>query len=171
MVENRFKLSGTLYGKEVETIAGKKDPTASYQKYLITLEVKIAGNRNIKGEEKWITTTQLPQFEVFNPRFDLEYYSVGDQVEVEFALEGKEYTRKKGEHAGEKAIMTKLSLLSIKHEDIQTKKDNKVRVTAMSDIDKIAEPPIEFDDPFPEVKTNMSPLKIDIEEDDSDLPF
>ena len=169
MTENRFKLSGTLYGKEVETIAGKKDPTASYQKYLITLEVKIAGNRNIKGEEKWITTTQLPQFEVFNPRFDLEYYSVGDQVEIEFALEGKEYTRKKGEHAGEKAIMTKLSLLSIKHEDIQVKRDNKVKVTAMSDIDTIGNP-LE-DNPFPDVKTNMNPLKIDIEEDDSDLPF
>ena len=179
MAKNNFKIQGVLYAKDLMVIKGKKDPTKEYPKYTITLEVKSAGERNIGGQDKYITTTQLPQFEIFNPRFDMNSYYIGDEIEINFYLEGKEYVRKKGEQAGEKAIMSKNVIIDMKHADKQVNKtakdsklsfDNKIPVTAMSDIDKIGEPP--EDDPFPEVKTNMVKPKIDVDDDDSDgLPF
>ena len=99
-------------------------------------------------------------------------------VEISFYIEGKEFTKKDGS----KGFFNKNVIIDMKHADKQVKKttkdsklsfedDNKIPVTAMSDIDKIAEPPEE--NPFPDVVTNTNPVKIDANDDmaDDDMPF
>ena len=166
--ENKFKVRGVIYSKNTETVQGKKDPTQSYQKLHLVLEVKEKGYKKRGEKDSFVTTTNLIKFECFSPRFDVANFYKLDPVEIDFYIEGKEYIKKQGDRKGEKMLFNKNVITDIRHVDIQVGSDNKVKMTALSDIDKIADPL--GDDPFPEVKTNMNPLKLDLEDDD-DLPF
>ena len=168
--ENKFKVRGVIYSKNTETVQGKKDPTQSYQKLHLVLEVKEKGYKKRGEKDSFVTTTNLIKFECFSPRFDVANFYKLDPVEIDFYIEGKEYIKKQGDRKGEKMLFNKNVITDIRHVDIQVGSDNKIKMTALSDIDKIADPLV--DDPFPEVKTNMNPLKIDTEDDyDDQLPF
>ena len=165
--ENKFKIKGVIYSKKLEIVAGVKDPAKTYQKLHIVLEVKEKGYKKRGDKDSFVSTTNLIKFECFSPRFDVENYYKLDPVEISFYIEGKEFVRKSGPNEGEKGLFNKNIITDIKHVDIDVKDDNKITITAMSDIDKIAEPP--EDNPFPEVKTNMNPLRIDMGDDE--MPF
>lgn len=110
--ENSFTIKGTIYKKETQTIIGKKDPSQTYEKTLLTLEVK--SGREVKEGDKtnYRTTTNLPQIEFFG--INLDDYSQGDFVQVNFYLSGKEFTRKDGT----KGIITKPAGTYIKFADL-----------------------------------------------------
>jgi len=174
--ENKFKIRGVVYSIDTETINGVKDPTQSYPKLKLTLEVKDKGYKKRGESEHFVTTTNLIIFECFNPRFETDIFCKGDIVEIDFFIEGKEFVRKTGNRAGEKDLFNKHVITSIKHVDLDTKIDfrggNKKKVSAMSDINKIGDPP--EDNPFPDVVTNMVRPKTDDDDDDNDndpLPF
>jgi len=163
--ENKFKVKGVIYSKRFETVAGVKDPAKTYQKLHIVLEVKEKGYKKRGDKDSFVSTTNLIKFECFSPRFDVDNYYKLDPVEISFYIEGKEFDKKDGT----KGLFNKNVITDIMHVDIDVKKDNKIPITSMSNIDTIADPPEVEDDPFAGVDTNMNPLKID--EDDDDLPF
>ena len=168
--ENEFKVKGVIYSKVMETITGVKDPTQSYQKVLITLEVKSRGYQKRGETEFYGGSTNLLQFECFNPRFEVDDFYKDGIVEIAFFIEGKEYIRKKGDRIGEKGLFNKNVITAIKMLDKEGTRDNKIPVTAMSDIDTIGEPPKEKD-VFSGEGTNMVPPIVDDDIDNDPLPF
>ena len=175
--ENRFKIKGVIFSVGMqEDIRGTKDPTKTYRRFMLTLEVKSTGYKKRGDKQQYGQETHYIKFERFEPRFDTDLYNKEDPVEIDFYIEGKPYKKTKGDNKGEEALWNKNIITKIKHLDRQVAKtgnmdfqDNKITVTSMSDINTIGDPPKDLDDPFSEVKTNINPLKIDIEEDD--LPF
>jgi hypothetical protein len=148
MSNNNYPIKGTIYNIEVETIQGKKKPGETYQKYLITLEVK--DSREITYKDKkteedktgYKAMMELPQFEWFNPKGDVTQFTIGDFVEIRFYLSGKEYTRRTGEKAGTKGIMTKNIITHMGFADIPITGEHnnhkgKVKVDAMSDVEEL----------------------------------
>jgi len=163
--ENKFKVRGVIYSKHMETVQGVKDPTQSYQKLHLTLEVREKGYKKRGEKDSYVTTINLIKLECFAPRFDVSNFYRLDPVEISFYIEGKEFDKKDGT----KGLFNKNVITDIMHVDIDVKKDNKISVTSMSDIDTIADPPELDNDPFAGVETNMNRVKID--EENLDLPF
>jgi len=134
---NKYSIKGTIYDIKCDTIAGKKDPSQSYSKYLITLEVTSSEERNMKDGTKYVTKTEFPQFESFSPKYDIDSFMIGDYCEIRFYLSGQKFTYKTGANAGKEGIMTKNSITFMKHADLGSdqprQSGNKVNVTAMSD--------------------------------------
>ena len=172
--ENEFKVKGVIYSKEVQDIKGVKDPTQSYPKLNLTLEVMSKGYRRRGESEAYTSSTNLLVFECFNPRFEVEDFYKDDIVEIDFYIEGKEYVRKTGEKAGEKGLFNKNVITAIKQLDKQGTRDNKIDVTATSDTNEL-DLPNGHDDPFPDVPVNMGAIKVNddmaIDDDSSGLPF
>ena len=119
---NKYKIQGTIYAKKHEVITGKKDPTQSYDKYIITLEVTSSEERNTKDGTKYTTKTELPQFEAFNPKYDIEYFRIGDFVEIWFYMSGQKFTYKSGPKTGQDGIINRSPITFIKHADLGTNK-------------------------------------------------
>jgi len=99
---NKYKIQGTIYDKKFDEITGKKDPTQTYRKYVITLEVTSSEERNGKDGTRFSTKTELPQFEAFNPGYDMDDFKIGDLVDIYFYMAGMEFTYKKGDRQDRK---------------------------------------------------------------------
>lgn len=134
---NKYTINGTIYDKKFEEVPGKKDPTAKYAKYLITLEVTSSEERNVKDGTKYITKTEFPQFESFAPKYDIDSFMIGDYVQLRFYLSGQKFVYKQGANAGKEGIMTKNIVTFIKHADLDNgdarKGSNKVDMKSLSD--------------------------------------
>jgi hypothetical protein len=159
MGENSHTIKGTIYAIETELIKGKKDPTQSYPKYTITLEVKTAGEVSKGGKDFYTTATQLPQFEWFNPKTDMEQYAIGDYVELRFYLAGKEFIRKTGDKVGQKGIMNKNIITFMRFADLTLDDDHPTHKGKI----KVDNPKVDpvFQVPDPGVELGM----------EDDLPF
>src|SRR5512133_2283418 len=112
---NDYVIVGTIYGKEHQTIQGKKDPKAVYEKYLVTLEVKKSKEIGSGDHKRYADVTEFPQFEAFG--MNLDDFIVGDFVKINFTLTGKKWENKA---TGKKGIFTKNSIVSVKFADIDT---------------------------------------------------
>lgn len=158
---NKYTIKGTIYDIKRDEVVGKKDPTAKYAKYLITLEVTSSEERNVKDGTKYITKTEFPQFESFAPKYDIDSFMIGDYCEIRFYLSGQKFTYKQGANAGKEGIMTKNIVTFIKHADLDNgdarKGSNKVEMKSLSDtreLEKVSgqpdpdEPIIDDDLPF-----------------------
>lgn len=112
-INNDYSIFGTIYHLDFQKIQGKKDPSKTYAKYLVTLEVtkKKEYSRGDAGKG-YKTYTELPQFEAFGQ--DLSNYAVGDPVKINFYLSGKEYKKSDGT----KGIFGKNILTYIRHSDL-----------------------------------------------------
>lgn len=154
---NKYSIKGTIYDKVKQVIAGKKDPTQSYDKFTITLEVTSTEERSTKEGTKFSTNTEFPQFEAFNPTFDVNSFIIGDFVEVWFYLSGKKFTYRSGERAGKEGIITRNPITYIKYADID---NNNRPYTKDSSGDT------------PERETVFVAPNSNVEDDtDNDLPF
>ncbi len=153
---NEFSIKGTLYNKEYTEIQGKKDPTAKYAKYILTLEVKKSREITEKdGKKRYISSTQLPQFEAFG--INLDEFEINDFIEVRFYLSGKEYTKKNGD----KAIMTKPMVTYVKFADLDEKglrTSGKQPTAAMSNVNELPQRETVFVPPDPDEKDELSDL-------------
>jgi hypothetical protein len=123
-------------------IVGKKDPSQTYNKYLITLEVTSSEERNVKEGTKYITKTEFPQFESFAPKYDIDSFMIGDLVDLRFYVSGQKFTYKQGANAGKEGIMTKNIVTFIKHSDLDSgdarKSNNKVEMKSLTDTQELA---------------------------------
>lgn len=140
MSNNSLKLTGTIYDKKMETIAGKKDPSQTYSKYLITLEVESAGERKRGDKEVYSKNIDLILFEAFNPSFDVDSFCIKDQVEIQFYIQGKPYEIKRGDRAGQQGLMNKNIITRVAFADIDTKNSNhrgKIKIDSMSDVNEL----------------------------------
>jgi len=130
MSDNSHVIKGTIYAKEFTEIQGRKDPTAKYAKYVLTLEVKTPREIKKDGKDQYITTTTFPQLESFG--INLDGFEVKDFVEIRFFLQGRPYKSKDGQDK----IMTKAMIQHIKYADIDRGHDThkgKVKTDSMSD--------------------------------------
>jgi len=158
---NKYKIQGTIYDIKFDEITGRKDPTQTYRKYLITLEVTSSEERSGKDGTKFSTKTELPQFEAFNPGYDMDQFKIGDLVDIYFYMAGMEFTYKKGDKAGQKGIMSRSPITFIKHAVLDVQTDGKVDMTASSDINELNKP----------IDKVFVPPALDDEDELSDLPF
>lgn len=104
---NSFTLKGKLFKKgDVQQI------TDNFKKREFVMEVS-----NQVGDKVY---TELPQFELLQDKVQLlEYVSVGDQIEVDFSVSGREWTPKDSD---EKRYFTTLKAWFIK--SLETRKVN-----------------------------------------------
>ena len=126
-------IKGTIYYIRSESVKGKKDPTATYTKYLLGIE--------IPGK-----FTNFHEFEAFEQ--DLSMYAKQDFVEIDYELKGFRYKKEDGTEK----IINKSSITGIKYADLETKAKHVKHVDA-SKVDysklmvKLDEPEIsEMDD-------------------------
>jgi len=156
MVNNINTLEGTIYSIIEKSGKNKKEGLPDWRLWIVKVEV----DAMVKGSTK----KAIIEFSSdWNTSFDGFYEK--DNITFDYYFVNRKVPKKDGTiwEKEEKKICF------VEHSDIQ-RGDNKISVSAMSDIDKIGEPP--EDDPFPEVKTNMVKPKIDVDDDDSDgLPF
>lgn len=156
---NKYSIKGTIYDIKKDEVIGRKDPTAKYAKYLITLEVTSSEERNVKDGTKYITKTEFPQFESFAPKYDIDSFMIGDFVEVRFYLSGQKFTYKQGANAGKEGIMTKNIVTFIKHSDLGSndtrKGSNKVDTKPLSDTRELEKT---FVQPDPEADEELDNL-------------
>lgn len=172
MIENDFRLKGTLYAKDVRKWVGKKDPTKEGETHYYIVEVPTRKTWMDGEKERSITKTEFIKMKI--PwRMSPDDFEIKDQIEMGFYISGREYDKKDG--AG-KGWINENEITTIKHSERQGTRDNKIPfdnkipVTAMSDINAISDAIDSDNDPFVGVKTNRNPVKID-EDDSSDLPF
>jgi hypothetical protein len=157
-VNNKYSIKGTIYDKKCDTVTGKKDPTQTYNKYLITLEVTSSEERNVKDGTKYITKTEFPQFESFAPKYDIDSFMIGDYVDLRFYLSGQKFTYKQGVNAGKEGIMTKNIVTFLKHADLgnDTPRPSTNKTEAnTSDVKELAKT---FKQPDPEEIDDNDPL-------------
>lgn len=155
---NKYSINGTIYDKQVTEIVGRKDPTAKYSKYLITLEVTSSEERNVKDGTKFITKTEFPQFESFAPKYDIDSFTIGDFVTLRFYLSGQKFTYKNGDKAGQEGIITKNTITFMKFADLDSNQPrqggNKIETKSLSDareLEKVfVQPDPEDNDEFPD---------------------
>lgn len=147
-INNSYSITGVLHDVEKVQIRGKKDPTQTYDKYLFTLEVTSSGDRKRGDEVKFTTDTQFPQFEAFNLRgINPDDFQIGDLLEIRFFLEGKKFTRKSGDRAGQEGIMNKNVITFMKFGDLDGGYSNhKGKVTIDSPKEDVFVPPSKKDD-------------------------
>lgn len=112
-INNDYRIVGTIYDIQFQEISGVKDPSAKYQKYIVTLEVKKSREIGSGDHKRWVDVTELPQFEAF--AMNLDEFSKGDYVQINFYLSGKEWANKT---TGKKGIMTKNCITFMKFADI-----------------------------------------------------
>jgi len=161
--ENYFTVRGTLYDKKSIDIPGKKDPTQTYKKVLLTLEVDSSGDRKRGDQTVFVTEKNLLKFEVFSPKFDIDSFMIKDFIEIRFFIEGKEYEIKDGDRKGQKGLVNRNIITFMKYADLDGGHSNhkgKITVDAMSDTKDLA----------PKRDTVFTAPDPD-EEDYKDLPF
>ena len=148
MIENLPTLKGTLYAKETRKVPNKKSPTEPDYEFLsIKVECKVLiGGRTI---------TTIPELGL-DRGVNMDGFSVGDQIEVDYYLFGKKVS--------DSWYKTEAKAVYIKFSDITTPekpKNNtgKVHVTAMTDVEELN-------------KTFIIARPGDYDDDDNDkLPF
>jgi hypothetical protein len=102
--KNSFDISGILYAKDTKFFPNKKKPGENYEFRSIKLEIK-----TVNGDKLY---TDIPEFQLgIGVGFD--EYSVGDFINVRFALVGK--------RVSDTWHKTELRCTFIKYADIQTR--------------------------------------------------
>lgn len=161
---NSYSITGVLHDVEKQVIRGKKDVTQTFDKYLFTLEVTSSGERKRGNEVKYATDTQFPQFEAFNLRgINPDDFTIGDLLEIRFFLEGKKFTRKTGDRAGQEGIMNKNVITFIRFADLNAGHSNhkgKVNVNSMTNPEELKK-----------IQETFVPPSDDNNPDFTDLPF
>lgn len=148
-INNDYSIVGTIYKLDYQEILGVKDPSKTYQKYLVTLEVSKQKEYS-RGEsgKGYKTYTELPQFEAFGQ--DLSGYAVGDLVKINFSLSGKEYKKSDGS----KGIFCKNILTYIRNADLDIGHPNhkgKITTEEVKKDETIFQPP----DPHDEIEDDL----------------
>ena len=163
--DNDYMINGILYEKFMRKWVSKKGENGQTHYYIIEKPTR----REIvdkDGIERNFVKTELVKMQLpwkMNP----DDYDKGEELEIAFYLSGMEFTKD-----SEKGYITNPQITTIRRSNKQgeIKYDNKVKVSAMSDINKIGDPP--EDNPFPDVVTNMVRPKTDDDDDiPNDLPF
>jgi hypothetical protein len=146
---NDYSIIGTIYLLDYQSIPGKKDPSKTYSKYLVTLEVSKQKEYS-RGEagKGYKTYTEFPQFEAFNQ--DLSNFAVGDLVKINFSLSGKEYKKSDGS----KGIFCKNILNYIRFSDIEGNSVSKPRTSTNAN-SNMADDYIELPDPHDDNEDNL----------------
>ena len=128
MNDNSHVIKGTIFAKKFTEIKGVKDPTQTYPKYVLTLEVSTSREIKKEGKDYFITSTTFPQLEAFG--INLDSFDIGDLVECRFFLQGRKYQKD-----GQEKIMTKAMIQHIKFADLDGGHSNhkgKVNVDSMT---------------------------------------
>ena len=144
---NFYKITGVVYEKIVRTVVSKKKQTEgqSFDFPSLVLEIK----QEFKGK----TYSDLVEFEPAGKNVNFDLVNQGDEVEIAFALGGKEEPFTDREGRKQKRIRNRIKAIGVR----KTGANNNVNTGVSPQLkdEGFPEPPSAFDDP----------------ENDSSLPF